>query len=175
LRPGREVFLKPLLLFVVLIVAGIFNADAATLNGVQKSVLDSWLLRNPLFRLATENDCDCSDDIRDMREYGGWGTPIPDYQPYVLTGDFRRNRRSDFAVIVTRIDGSYNGQSSILIFDGPFRKGSNPRYVGGVGSLKQTALFASKSGGVPIYGHFESEGCLYKPTPKSYAEDCGDF
>jgi hypothetical protein len=158
-----------------LILAGILNANAATLNSMQKATLDSWLARNPPFRLATENDCGCSDDIRDTRAHGTWGTPIPDYQPYILTGDFRRNHQSDFAVVVTRIDGSYNGVSSILIFDGPFRRGSDPKYVGSVGLLKHVALFASKDRGLPLYGEFESEGCFYKPTPKSYAEDCGDF
>jgi len=41
--------------------------------------------------LAREMDCDCDADIKQTREIGPWGQPIPDFEPYTLAGDFRGN------------------------------------------------------------------------------------
>jgi hypothetical protein len=147
-------------------------ANASSLNDVQKKMLAYWLDKNLQFRLATETECNCGDDIRQMREVGPWGKPVPDFTPYVLTGDFRRNGQSDFAVVVT----TQEGRGALVIFDGPFRGTATkkPAYVGALSAIKNMALFRSQQNGWPIFGRFESEGCLYRPRGRTYIREC-DF
>jgi hypothetical protein len=111
-----------------LLVATLFSALPAwcghTLAKQEQRILDVWLSQHPTYRAATDADCDCSDDIRQMKAgYGGKWTAYPDYHPYVVTGDFNSDGVTDFAVVV--IDHSKpRNNFTVLIFNGPF--GSKP-------------------------------------------------
>ena len=152
------------------------KAASSTPSGAQAATLAHWLARNPNYRVATEADCACSDDIHDMRTSGPWGDPIRDYEPYVLVGDFRKNGQLDLAVVVTLVRLREPGNGVLLIFDGPFRASAKqPAFVGRVGSLAHTGLFLAKESGYPIFGAFFSEGCLFRPRHQTYVKDCGSF
>jgi hypothetical protein len=69
-------------------------------------------------------DCNCNEGIKQTRESGPWGVPIPDFEPYLLVGDFRGNGQSDFALVVKGNDMNLAG-GTLVIFDGPFR-GTTP-------------------------------------------------
>jgi hypothetical protein len=72
-----------------------------TLTQQEQKVFDAWLSQHSTFRAATDADCNCSDDIQQMKTgYGGNWTPYPDYHPYVVTGDFNSDGVRDFAVVV---------------------------------------------------------------------------
>lgn len=153
----------------------ISSTDAATsvLNGGQRAALSAWLNRNPQFRLATEKDCNCDDDIRQVRKSGPWGEPVPDFEPYTLVGDFRKNGHLDLAVVVTKIE-PYDAEGVLVIFDGPFRGvGKQPAFIGSVGYLEHAALFLTQEDKLLIFGAFESEGCVFQPKHRTYAKDCG--
>ncbi|MBZ5702087.1 MAG: hypothetical protein LAN84_09590 [Acidobacteriia bacterium] len=82
-----------------------------TLTAEEKKVLESWLTRHPEYRVATDEDCDCADDIKQMRVgSGGAWKPVPDYHPYTATGDFNGDGVRDFAVVV--IDRSKQERTS---------------------------------------------------------------
>jgi hypothetical protein len=151
------------------------SAEAATSvpNSGQRAVLTAWLNRNPQFRLATEKDCDCGDDIKQVRTNGPWGESVPDYEPYMLVGDFRKNGQSDLAVVVTKIEAS-NAEGMLVIFDGPFRRANKqPAFIGSVGALAHEALFLTQQDKIPIFGAFGSEGCVFRPDRRVYTKDCG--
>jgi RHS repeat-associated protein len=59
-----------------------------TLTAQEQKVLESWLAHYPQYRAATDQDCDCADDIKEMKAgSGGVWKPVPDYHPYAATGD----------------------------------------------------------------------------------------
>ena len=149
---------------------------ASSLSTAQAATLTDWLNRNPQFQSGTEADCECNEDIKQMREVGPWGKPIPDFEPYMLAGDFRGNGQSDFAVIV-RKNSTDDGTGTIVIFDGPFDRTAvkRPAYIGRLNAIKHMALFQSQEKGWPIFGLFESEGCLVRPRGRTYVMDCRGF
>ena len=149
------------------------STHAATLNDNQKLALGAWLSSNPQYAIATEQDCDCEDDIAEARTRGPFGKPIVDFHPYLLTGDFRKNGQSDFAVVVKRVREDGQPIDVLLIFDGPFGGAAAklPVFVHPLMRLRNNALFQSMGDGYPIYGAFESEGCRFIPRKRSYAED----
>jgi len=150
------------------------NATTSVPNGAQRAALARWLDRNPQFRLATEEDCDCGDDIQLMRRSGPWGEPVPGYVPYALVGDFRRNGQSDLAVVVTKVDRP-DGEAMLVIFDGPFGgAGKQPSFIGQAGLLAHEGLSLTQQEKLPIYGAFYSEGCVFRPKGSGYVKDCGD-
>jgi len=109
-----------------------------------------------------------------MRRNGPWGEPIPDYVPYSLVGDFRKNGQSDLAVVVTKAEAP-DGEAVLVIFDGPFKgAGKQPSFVGQAGLLTREGLGLTQQEKLPIYGAFYSEGCVFRPAGRSYAKDCGD-
>ena len=151
------------------------SAEAASsLSGNQRLSLDAWLSRNPQYTIATEQDCDCGDDIEDARAHGPYGKPLPDFQPSLLAGDFRKNGQSDFAVVVKRVREDHVSLNVLLIFDGPFvgAAAKPPVFVHPLNRLRNNALFQSMGDGYPIYGAFESEGCAFVPRKRTYIEDC---
>jgi hypothetical protein len=38
-----------------------------TLTAQEQKVLESWLAHHPEYRAATDDDCDCADDIKKMK------------------------------------------------------------------------------------------------------------
>jgi hypothetical protein len=148
---------KQLALFYFLLVA-LPAWCGHTLTKQEEKVLTLWLSQHPTYRAATDSDCDCSDDIEQMKGgYGGNWTPYPDYHPYVITGDFNNDRAMDFAADV--IDSSRTAKNfTLLIFNGPFNsKKATPAYV---------------KSGLDLRGQGMSFG---PPRPKPYRIVVGPF
>jgi hypothetical protein len=151
-----------MLLKRLLLVATLFTALPAycghTLTPREQKVIDVWLSKHPAYRAATDADCDCQEDIQQMKlGYGGKWTPYPDYHPYAVTGDFNGDGAKDFAVVV--IDRSKSEKNfTLLIFNGPFgSKIVSPAYI---------------ESGLDLRGQGMSFG---PPRPKPYRIVVGPF
>jgi len=84
-------------LLLILTAAGLVRLSWAghTLNTSELQVVRSWLSAHPKFRIATHADCRCPDQLKLMRVgSGGVWTAVPDYHPYVVTGDLSRLPRT---------------------------------------------------------------------------------
>jgi hypothetical protein len=105
------------LIFVVLIAPA---WAGHTLTSREQDILGVWLARHPDFRVATDADCDCAEDIQQMKTgYGGGWPAVSDYHPYIATGDFNSDGVRDFAAVV--VDRSKSAQNFVLlVFNGPF-------------------------------------------------------
>jgi len=90
-----------------------------TLTPQQQTVINEWIKAHPVYRVANDTDCDCTDDIQQMKTgYGGKWKAAPDYHPYIATGDFNSDGATDFAVVV--IDTLKPKKNfSLLVFNGP--------------------------------------------------------
>jgi hypothetical protein len=154
------------------VLASAATAATSTLSVGQRVTLQAWLAKNPNYQLATAKDCNCDDDIRQMRKEGPWGQPIPDFEPFLRVGDFRQNGQSDVAAVV--IDRAKNATDRLLVvFDGPnWSAQSRPAYVGKISASPGIAIFQTHDNGRLIVGRFESEGCVYQPRQRSYVSDC---
>jgi len=121
--------------------------------------LSKWLSQKKGWRLATEADCDCAEDIARMKQgFDGPWKAVPDYQPYYAAGDFNSDGIEDFAVAL--IDpGRATKQFAVAIFNGPFIEGKP----------QPEALFSDG---------FELVGCGFvfgPPRPKPYRLVVGRF
>ena len=90
-----------------------------SLNANQNIALSAWLSDHPGYRLAHDRDCACDEELRTIRHSGYWGAwkPDPDYQPYVVSGDFNGDGVTDFAVVV--INARKDHDFTMLVFNGP--------------------------------------------------------
>jgi hypothetical protein len=83
----------------------------------QVNTLRAWLSANDQYRLAIDSDCECSDDIDELRRGDGaaW-SPQPNFHPYYAKGDFDGDGFEDVAVVaVPRIQ---EGIVRVVIFFG---------------------------------------------------------
>ena len=141
-----------------------------TLDSRQSSVIAAWLNQHPGHRLAKDRDCSCDEDIKEMRVGGGgvW-KPIPDYHPYVVSGDFNDDGDIDFAVVV--INTSKAHDSMLLVFNGPVDLDHPvPAFVDKRDYMR-IGLFYGPPRPKPyrlVIGPFESEGLLLQPRGKTY-------
>jgi len=138
----------------------------------QKGVVSAWLNMNPGFRQATDKDCACDEDLRTMRTtgYGGRWKPIPDYHPYVVSGDFNGDGQIDFAVAVIRT--SVTRKFTILVFNGPINSPDDlPSFVDSNSDLTGIGFFYGPPRPKPyrlVVGAFESEGYVLLPRGLTY-------
>lgn len=147
--------------------------SAHTLTAPEQRVLKNWLAQHPKYRLATDEDCDCVEDIKQMKAgaSGAW-KPVPDYHPYTATGDFNGDGAADFAVVVN--DPSKKGKNfALLVFNGPFEsEAASPAFVKQGLDLKYTGLFYGPPRPKPyrlLLGRFESDsGSLLIPSARGY-------
>jgi hypothetical protein len=144
-----------------------------TLAPQEQKILAAWLSGHPTFSAATDKDCDCSEDIQEMRVgSGGVWRPVPDYHPYVATGDFNSDGIRDFAVVV--IDKSKSIHPvTLLVFNGPFDADAvAPSFVESGLDLSYMALFFGPPRPRPfrlIMGRFNSDNTLMLvPHGKTY-------
>jgi hypothetical protein len=115
---------RPLLLGLFLSSFGLHAWAGHTLSRQEQKVVHAWLVQHAEYRLATDADCNCAKHIREMRAgSGGVWKPVPDYHPYIATGDFNGDGVTDFLVEV--IDQSKSPNDFVLVvFNGPFRSDS---------------------------------------------------
>jgi len=141
------------------------------LNAEQSSVASAWLTDHPEYRLATDRDCACDEDIQTMRAgSGGVWKPFPDYHPYVATGDFNGDGITDFAVVVITKRGVHD--FALVVFNGPVDS-QRPiaAFIGLQGNLAGAGLFYGPPRPKPyrlVVGRFESEGVVLQPRGKTY-------
>lgn len=163
------------MVFTVLIVIALPTAawGGHALTSQEQEILGVWLTRHPQFRVATNGDCDCAEDIKQMKAgYGGSWTPVPDYHPYTATGDFNSDGVDDFAVVV--VDRSKSTHNfALLVFNGPF--GSNavpPAFVESGLDLHGKGLFFGPPRPKPyrlVVGPFESDNtAILVPRGRTY-------
>ena len=132
-----------------------------TLRPQDQKILEAWLGQHPEFRAAKDTDCDCAEDIQQMKTgYGGAWTPVPDYRPYAATGDFNGDGVIDFAIVV--IDSSKSTKNfALLVFNGPFgSKPATPVFIEPGLDLRGQGLFYGPPRPKPyrlVVGHFESD------------------
>jgi hypothetical protein len=135
-----------------------------TLTSQEQKTLSAWLTRHPIYRVATEADCGCAEDIKQMKiGYGENWPPVQDYHPYVATGDFNSDGVSDFAIVV--INRSRSSQNFVLlIFNGPFgSKVAQPAFIMYGLDLRGQGLFFGPPRPKPyrlVLGHFESDNTV---------------
>jgi hypothetical protein len=147
---------------------GIFASH--TLDSGQKSVIVAWLSNHPGYRLANDRDCSCDEDIKEMRAGdGGVWKPVPDYHPYITSGDFNDDGSMDFAVVVINTRKAHD--FTLLVFNGPLDVGHPvPAFVDR-GDFAGIGLAYGPPRPKPyrlIIGRFASEGLLLQPRGKTY-------
>lgn len=163
-------------LFVTCLFAPINAWAGHTLAPREEAVLRAWLARHTSYRLATDADCGCQDDINGMRSGDETWRPVKDYHPYVASGDFRGDGIFDFAVAV--IDRSHAGGGfTLLVFDGPFQSVDEPpAFVDGGLDLKHKGFFYGPPRPKPyrlVVGPFESDNtCILTPHGATYRLVC---
>jgi hypothetical protein len=143
----------------------------------EQVALAGWLAHHKHYRMATDADCGCDDDIKRMRAGDGrvW-RPLPDYQPYSATGDFNGDGVSDFAVVLverTRASDKF----TLVVFNGASkRRGWLPSYVEDGLDLEGKGLFYGPPRPRPyrlVVGPFESDNsCILIPQGSTYHLDC---
>ena len=144
-----------------------------TLTAKEQKVLESWLANHPEYRIATDEDCDCVDDIKQMRAgYGRFQKPVPDYRPYTATGDFNGDGVEDFAVVL--IDRSKREKNfALIVFNGPFKSDTqSPAFFQSDMDLKYYGLVYGPPRPKPyrlLLSQFESDsGVLLVPRGRGY-------
>ena len=162
------------LLIGLFVAAPIGHGAPTVLDANQKQSVRLWLFSHPEYREAADGDCDCAQDILDMRKEARPEWPIQyGYHPYLLVGDFRHDGKTDFAIVVVNRNQAKSTEGKLLIFDGPFSgAGKAPAFVGRIGLVRNAGLVLAVTGGVPIYGPLFSEGCMYLPIKRTYRQDC---
>lgn len=147
-----------------------------TLSSVEQRVLKNWLVLHPAYRQAADEDCECAADIRQMRAgSGGIWKPVPDYRPYIATGDFNSGGVEDFAVVL--IDRRKREKNfALVVFNGPFKSETAPSAFMESGmELQNQGLFYGPPRPKPyrlLLGPFESDsGALLIPHGRSFRWD----
>jgi len=95
----------------------------AYLRPEHKSVLERWLKEKRDLRLATESDCADKEGLEIWRK--DWGK---DFNPYYSIGDFNRDGRNDFAVLLVDLKSGEKQGFAIAIFNAPFGNKKAPNY-----------------------------------------------
>jgi hypothetical protein len=175
LQANVKATMTPRLAFFLVAVLVLTSAvwGSHTLTAQKQVLLKHWLSRHSQYRLATVGDCDCAADIEQMRAgRGGAWKPVPDYNPYIATGDFNGDGAEEFAVVV--IDPSKKEKNyALLIFNGPFDVGKTiPNFFKPGLDLKYMGLFYGPPRPKPfrlLLSGFDSDsGSLLIPRGQSY-------
>lgn len=145
-----------------------------TLTAEQQKVLALWLAQHANYRLATDADCDCPLDIKQMRD--GYGDPryaLPDYHPFTATGDFNDDGVEDFAVAL--LDAKAGADKfTLAVFNGSFSKRPiEPAFIKPGLDLQRDRLFYFGSRKPKPYhlmvGPFNSDsGFRLRPSGSTY-------
>ena len=79
-------------------------------------ILSIWLQRNVSYKLATDADCNCPEDLKRIRTVseGVWKAQ-PKYHPFYMVGGCNGDGADDFAVVVYQKGAKLN--VSVVIFE----------------------------------------------------------
>src|SRR5262245_21707743 len=104
-------------------------------------MLKNWLAGHSAYRQAADQDCVCASDIDQMKVgSGGVWKPVPDYHPYVATGDFNGDGVEDFAVVL--IDHRKKEKNfALVVFNGPYKQDTSPAFFQSGMELTNFGLF----------------------------------
>jgi hypothetical protein len=96
---------------------------------------------------------------------------VPDYHPYVVTGDFNGDGQVDFAVVL--VDrAKREGGFAVVIFNGPFRSLEQPPAFLKTGlNLKYYGFAYGPPRKRPyrlVLGRFEADGTVFVPKGGTY-------
>lgn len=145
-----------------------------SLAAQERAILGKWLSHHSEYRIANNEDCQCSDDLKQIRSgaAGSWKA-APDYIPYQVTGDFNGDGYEDFAAVVVRTSDKGNN-FALLVFNGPFQSESaTPAFVKEGLDLRYKGLFYGPPRPRPyrlVVGRFESDtGLTLVPRGRSYS------
>ena|ERR1700722_7426699 len=132
--------------------------------------VSAWLNQRPGFRVATDADCSCRDDIAHVRAGNPPEWPaVPDYHPFYIVGDFRSDGTEDMAIGV--IAQQHPEKFRVLIIHGvPIKRHTAKTFLGEELDLRQ-GLFYGFPRPKPwrlLVGPFESEGVTFEPTHDGY-------
>lgn len=142
------------------------NSAASRLQPQHKTVVEQWLRGKPSLRLATLGDCLNKEGLAATREQFG-----KNYFPYYVVGDFNRDKRGDFAIVL--VNKHKSGEKfAIAIFNGPVSTRSTPAFFEEGWDLSDGGLI--KGGGGILAGPFESDNCvILRPSGRKYViKDC---
>jgi hypothetical protein len=144
------------------------NELAAPLRAEHRAVVQKWLTLNNELRLPTNGDITNKEALRRERETRG-----KTYYPFYAVGDFNRDGREDFAVILVSRRGRYRNTNpfAVAVFNGPFgRAGSSSRpafFEAGFDSSDW--LFFRPDDRLLLIGPPESDNCfILKPSGRKY-------
>ena len=99
---------------------------------------------------------------------------MPDYHPYVATGDFDTDGDNDFAVVVVDDSGSW----TFLIFNAPFPDDFLPAFVDSSINFQGSGFFFGPPRSQPyrlIIGPFRSHGASVVPKNGTYEIEYGGY
>jgi hypothetical protein len=143
---------------------------AYNLNAEQTRIAAAWLAIHPAYRVAEDKDCDCDEDIREVRT---GDVAVPYYHPYTVSGDFNDDHVIDFAVAVINKRNPHD--FILLVFNGPLHPDRPaPTFIHANVDLVRTGLFygpPSSSKNRLLMGRFWSEGLVLQPRGKTYHWD----
>jgi hypothetical protein len=91
-----------------------------------RTVLKSWLGRNPEFRVATDADCSCDEDIPAILQNSN------NDHLYYAVEDLDSDGDSDFAIVLinlTKHEAGPEFNSALAVFNGPFSGVMNPAFL----------------------------------------------
>jgi hypothetical protein len=128
--------------------------------------IQNWLMEHQEFRIATDQDCNCENQLTSYRKGGGAWPKNPNYHPYYVVGDFNQDSKDDLAVVF--INRNENNKRYLAIFNGPLIKDSKPVYL----EPEEFALFYGAPRPKPyvlIISEFNSEGVSLEPKGNGYA------
>ena len=98
------------------------EADAH-LRPAHRATVRRWLASRPQWRLAVESDVSDPSFLSAARTDHG-----PRFQPFYAVGDFNRDGREDFAVVLARRNVRRGRDYAVAIFNAPVRAGARPAF-----------------------------------------------
>lgn len=177
-RMGTRRFLAVLILAAGGVSSGASGADqlSSHVPAEDAPMIRQWLHGNSGYRLVPTDECDCAEDMEDIRRgAGGAWKPNPAYLAYYTRGDFDGDGRADTAVAVRDAAGGLR----FALFNGKWPGWEAARRAFVTQTMPASyALFYGPPRPEPfrlVAGPFYSHGCVFEPEPGwQFVLNCGD-